>query len=84
MAEPVIDQVHTRAAHDGEAELVVWLRHANGGRTEVTLDAHAASALLTACAASDADGLLGQSWHRVRDALEQGWNRHQNIQNKSL
>jgi hypothetical protein len=75
MQEPLIDEIRTRAAHDGEAEWVVFLRHGNGGRSEVTLDEHAATALLGACGTSDPDALIGQSWHMVRDALDAAWNR---------
>jgi hypothetical protein len=75
MQETVIDEIRTRAAHGGEAELVVLLRHGNGGRSHVTLDQHAAAALLGACGTSDPDALIGQSWQKVRDALDSGWNR---------
>lgn len=77
--EPVIEQVRTRAAHDGEAELVVLLRHGNGGRSEVTLDEHAAAALMRACGAADPDALIGESWRKVRDALDTAWNRLQTL-----
>lgn len=77
LTEPVIDMITTRAAHDGEEELIVWLRHGNGARSEVTLDRHAAAALLGGCEAADPQTLIGHSWQRVRDALQQGWNRHQ-------
>jgi hypothetical protein len=46
-----IREVHIAAAHDGEAELLVTLEYANGGRTQVTLDEFAAPHLLSSCQA---------------------------------
>jgi hypothetical protein len=77
LPEPVIDTVSTRAAHDGDAELVIGLRHGNRARSEVTLDRHAAAALLESCDAADPEALIGQSWRKVRDALQHAWNRYQ-------
>jgi len=37
------------AAHDGVAELIVTIEYANGGQTEVTLDATASDALMRSC-----------------------------------
>ena len=65
------------AAHGGDAELIVTLRHGNGGSSEVSLDTIAAAALLDACEAIDPAALTGQSWERVRDALAVSWNRFQ-------
>jgi len=73
----VISAVRVAAAHGGEAELIVTLRHANGGSSDVALDAIAAAALLDACEATDPARLTGQSWQRVRDALAVSWNRFQ-------
>jgi hypothetical protein len=71
----VISHVGVAAAHDGTAELVVTLRHGNGGTSQVTLDEIAADALLRACDARTADDLIGQGWEKVRDALAVSWNR---------
>lgn len=73
----VITATRVAAAHDGIAELVVTLQHANGGVSEVVLDEMAASALLRSCAASHPDELLGAGWEKVRDALGVSWNRYQ-------
>jgi hypothetical protein len=64
-----IREVHIAAAHDGEAELLVTLEYANGGRTQVTLDEFAARALLSSCQAERPDDLIGADWVFVRDAL---------------
>lgn len=77
MSDAVISDVRVAAAHDGEAELVVTLRHDNGGTSDVTLDRYAAAALLDACRATEPAALTGQSWERVRDALTVSWNRFQ-------
>ena len=77
MSEAVISAVRVAAAHGGEAELIVTLRHSNGGSSDVTLDAIAAAALLDSCDATDPATLTGQSWKRVRDALAVSWNRFQ-------
>ena len=69
MAGATISAVRVVAAHDGEAELCVTLGFANGGQSLVTLDEHAARALLTASGAKTADALIGVGWAQVRDAL---------------
>jgi len=78
MQEAVIDTVRIAAAHEGVAELVVTLKHANGGTSEVALDHLAADALLKACEASAPEQLTGHSWNKVRDAMAVSWNRFNN------
>lgn len=73
--QAVIESARVAAAHEGVAELVVILRHGNGGVSEVALDALAASALLESCAARVPEELAGHSWQKVRDALAVSWNR---------
>jgi hypothetical protein len=75
MSGAVISGVQLGAAHDGVAELVVTLRFDNGGESLVALDPHAADHLFAACGARNTDGLIGQSWERVRDALAASSNR---------
>jgi hypothetical protein len=75
MSGAVISRVQLGAAHDGAAELVLTLRFDNGGETLIALDGPAADHLMTACAAKDADALLGQGWEQVRDALDASSNR---------
>lgn len=77
MTGAVIDQARIAAAHEGVAELVVVLVHANGGRSEVSLDQLATAALMDACNASHPDQLAGHGWEKVRDALGVSWNRFQ-------
>ncbi|MEM1435824.1 MAG: hypothetical protein AAGG11_17320 [Pseudomonadota bacterium] len=76
MSDTVIDRVRVAAAHDGVAELVVVLRHGNGGLSEVALDHAGASALLRSAGVGSADELAGASWVLVRDALTESWNRN--------
>lgn len=75
MSGAVICGLRVAAAHDGVAELVVTLRHGNGGTSVVSLDQMAAAALFRACNASRADDLIGASWEHVREALAVSWNR---------
>ncbi|MEZ5557716.1 MAG: hypothetical protein R3E86_04125 [Pseudomonadales bacterium] len=75
MTGTVICGARLAAAHDGDAELVVMLRHGNGGRSEVALDALAAAALLSSCNAAVPEELEGHGWEKVRDALGVSWNR---------
>lgn len=56
MSGAVICDARVVAAHDGVAELVVTLRHDNGGRSQITLDETAAAALLQACNAAGPEG----------------------------
>ena len=76
MSLAVITGARVAAAHDGSAELVVTLRHGNGGCSEVTLDETAAAALLAACGAGTTEALVGHGWEKVRDALGVSWNRY--------
>lgn len=73
--EASIAAVRVAAAHEGVAELVVTLAHANGGHSEVALDPLAASALMDACKATTHEELIGHGWQKVRDALSVSWNR---------
>ncbi|MEQ9505777.1 MAG: hypothetical protein RLO80_05865 [Hyphomonas sp.] len=69
MSSATISQVRIAAAHDGEAELIVTLKHENGGESLVALDEFAAQTLMTNCAANTGDELIGTGWEQVRDAL---------------
>ena len=67
----VISRVRIAAAHEGVAELV---RFSNGGQSEVPLDYNAGERLLRSCGVDQIDGLVGQSWEHVRDALYGAYN----------
>lgn len=75
MSGAVISGVRVAAGHDGSAELVVTLRHGNGGESPITLDEAAAAALFAACRVSEPDALIGHGWESVREALDASWNR---------
>ena len=77
MTEAVIDSVRIAAAHEGVAELVVILRHPNGGLSEVALDNMATNALMENSGATRPEELIGTGWDQVRDALAVSWNRFQ-------
>lgn len=79
MSGAVICGVRVAASHDGVAELLVSLRHDNGGCSDLSLDETAAAALLSACGASHAEELIGHGWEKVREALGVSWNRFAHI-----
>ena len=68
MPEAVIVGAEIVAGHDGSAELLVRLRHANGVEAPVVLDAATGLKLMAACGASHVDELKGQSWRRILEA----------------
>ncbi|WP_225206428.1 hypothetical protein [Novosphingobium huizhouense] len=75
MSGATISEVRIAAAHDGDAELVVVLTFANGGKSQVTLDEYATRSLMAAANADHADQLVGLGWDKVRDALIASSNR---------
>ena len=77
MGAAIISDVRVAAAHEGIAELVVSIEYENGGTTEVALDQMATSALMDSCGASSIEDVKGQSWDKVRDALQVSYNRYQ-------
>lgn len=77
MAAPCIRSARVAAAHDGVAELVVFIEYDTGGVSEIVLDEIASRALMDSTGAQTADELVGQSWEHVRDALAVSWNRFQ-------
>ncbi len=68
-ADAVIEDAVVGAGHDGEAELVVSLRHANGALETVSLDADLAFHLMAACGVSKAAQLAGHPWRRILEGL---------------
>jgi hypothetical protein len=66
----VIDEAIVAPGHDGQAVLVVRVRHDNGGLDTVTLDADQARKLFEDCAAESAEQLRGQPWRRLLTILE--------------
>lgn len=70
MAEAVIEGATVAPGHDGNAVLVVHVRHDNGALDTVTLEAAAARKLLEDCAAESAEQLRGQPWRRLLRVLE--------------
>lgn len=75
MSGAVISEVRIAAAHDGDAELIVVLTFANGGKSLVTLDEYATRSLMASANADHADQLIGLGWDKVRDALIASSNR---------
>ncbi|MBM4206023.1 MAG: hypothetical protein FJ194_18060 [Gammaproteobacteria bacterium] len=77
MSVAAISAIRIAAAHDGEAELVVTLRHGNGSTSDVILGHVAASELLRSCDTTNPDELLGVGFEKVRDAMLVSSNRYQ-------
>lgn len=67
----VIAAVRTTGGHDGSAALVLDIRYPNGAIGEITLDGDAGVLLMTFCGADAAEGLIGESWHALQNALLQ-------------
>ncbi len=65
VAEPVIVGAEIAAGHDGQAELVVRVRHENGVVASLALDPETGFRLMAGPGARDPRGLIGQSWRRV-------------------
>jgi hypothetical protein len=70
VAEAVIDDAVVAPGHDGQAVLVVRVRHGNGAVDTVTLEADQARKLLEDCAAESAEQLRGQPWQRLLTVLD--------------
>ena len=70
MPEAFIDDAVVAPGHDGQAVLVVRVRHENGALDTVTLEAEQARKLLDDCAAESAAQLRGQPWHRLLHVLD--------------
>ena len=70
MPDTAIEDAIVAPGHDGQAVLVVRVRHENGALDTVTLDAHQAQRLLEVCKAHSAADLRGQPWQRLLHVLE--------------
>lgn len=57
-----IDCVQLTPTHDGEAALVVTLRFANGGRSNVLIDADGLRRVMGRAGVGNALDLVGRSW----------------------
>ena len=63
------------ASHDGSAEVLLTIKHENGGLTQVPLDYFAISMLMETCEAESIEGIIGTNWDKVRDAIQASHNR---------
>ena len=61
-AGPLVEAATVGPGHDGRAELVVSLRHANGATSTISLDEAALGVLLASGAVSSLDDLTGRPW----------------------
>jgi hypothetical protein len=69
LPEPAVIDAIVAPGHDGEAVLVVRIRHENGAIDSVTLDEERARRLIEACAVGSAAELRGQPRQRILDIL---------------
>lgn len=58
----VIDTVRLTPTHDGEAALVIGLRFANGGRSNVQIAADEVRAVMAKAGVDNAMDLVGRCW----------------------
>ncbi len=68
MAEPseaMIVAAEIAAGHDGEAELVLRVRHENGVVATVTLDAETGLRLTAGSGGGGIEALVGRPWRRI-------------------
>lgn len=63
--EALIERAEVGGGHDGQAELIVTLRFASGGRTAVVLDTEAGMRLMRNCGVDDAAALAGHPWNKI-------------------
>ncbi|MGI9031751.1 MAG: hypothetical protein ACR2HP_17475 [Ilumatobacteraceae bacterium] len=59
---PIVDGTAIGPGHDGRAELVVRLRHANGARSTISVDEEALDRLLARTDITSIDDLAGRRW----------------------
>ncbi len=64
-SEAVIVGAEIAAGHDGEAELVVRVRHENGVIATLTLDRDTGLRLMAGSGGGGLEALVGQSWRRI-------------------
>jgi hypothetical protein len=60
--DAIVEEAAIVAGHDGAAELMIRLRHANGALSAVTLDPETGFDLLRAGAAASLADLVGRPW----------------------
>ena len=64
---PVIEAATVGPGHDGRAELLVSLRHANGATSTISLDEGALAELLASGDIASLDDLTGRRWTEPSD-----------------
>ena len=69
LAGAVVVGVEIGAGHDGQADLVVRLRHENGAGGVVVLDTETGFALMRAAGAAKLDDLVGCDWLDILKGL---------------
>ena len=65
LSDAVVVGAEITAGHDGEAELVVRVRHENGVIATVTLDGETGLRLMAGSDSGDIEALVGRSWRRI-------------------
>lgn len=66
---PHIVNAHIAAGHDGQPELILSLRFANGAVSQVAMENELGIKLMAHCGAQQLNELTGQPWHRVLEIL---------------
>tara|TARA_B100001093_G_C26246871_1_gene766857 strand:- start:339 stop:563 length:225 start_codon:yes stop_codon:yes gene_type:complete len=70
-----VQDAEIAASHDGAAEVLLTIKHENGGLTRVPLDYFAVSKLMESCQADSIEGIIGTNWDKVRDAIQASHNQ---------
>ena len=70
-----VQDLKISASHEGIAEVLLTIKHDNGGLTQVPLDYFAISMLMESCQAESIEGIIGTNWDKVRDAIQASHNR---------
>ena len=70
-----VQDLKIAASHEGTAEVLLTIKHDNGGVTQVPLDYFAITSLMESCQVESIEGIIGTEWDKVRDAIDSSHNR---------
>lgn len=72
MSQPLIPTIvgaTVAGGHDGSPELIVQVRFENGAVRDVAMENDTGLALMDVCGVDSIDGLAGQPWHKLLEAV---------------
>lgn len=68
-ATPTIVGAVIAGGHDGQPELIVQVRFENGAVRDIAMENDTGLALMSVCGVDSIDGLTGQPWHKLLEAV---------------